>query len=275
MTLLYKYKAEGYGVYWCIIEMLHKEQCNKLEFKEYNYISIAEKMKTTPSNVEDIINYCINPCELFVSDLFCFWSDRVCRNIEKMQLNSKFKSLAGKASAAKRLKIKENPTPVEQNLTPVEQESVLLKSVENESLKTEEKIKIKEKIPILKPLIIEENPTPVEQQLNRIQQNKIKEKKINNNIIKKINKKDFELILPFRSDLFVKTWNELLSMPKWRNKPETAISKSLDKLANYSENDAIQMMNNAIIGNWQGLFELKDNNYARKSTNLDNIKKLE
>lgn len=60
--------------------------------------------------------------------------------------------------------------------------------------------------------------------------------------------------IPFQSPLLSKTWNELLSMPKWSKKPAASIKMNLEKLSEYDENYAIELIKRAIAGNYQGLF---------------------
>lgn len=64
---------------------------------------------------------------------------------------------------------------------------------------------------------------------------------------------DQELTLPFQDTDFVKTWNELRTQPKWRNKPITALQKSLNQLGKYHSRFAVDLMNYAIAGNYQGV----------------------
>lgn len=84
-----------------------------------------------------------------------------------------------------------------------------------------------------------------------IKESKVKEKKENE--IKEI------LIFPFESSEFMQVWNTLIKTKKWRKKESSALQASLKKLSGYSESEAIQMMENSIAGEYQGLFELKDN----------------
>lgn len=59
------------------------------------------------------------------------------------------------------------------------------------------------------------------------------------------------------SDEFMKTWNELVKQPKWKNKSPSALQYSLKILAKYSDEEGVDMMGKAIAGNWQGLVEPK------------------
>lgn len=84
----------------------------------------------------------------------------------------------------------------------------------------------------------------------------------NENIIKIKDKN--EIILPFTSAKFNLEWQKLISGPKWRKKPITALQEAAAQLAHEYEDDAIKMMQNAIVGNWQGLFALKDHEKPSK-----------
>ena len=116
-ALIGKHGSSGYGIYWRIIEMLHSDPDHKLQFKEYLFLAIAKQMLTNAEQIKSIIDYCIVPCELFISDDTCFWSNRVNDNISLRTQLSEKRSNAGKASAEKRKKL----TRVEHVLTCVEQ----------------------------------------------------------------------------------------------------------------------------------------------------------
>lgn len=62
-----------------------------------------------------------------------------------------------------------------------------------------------------------------------------------------------KLSLPFSSERFKETWEDLCSQPKWRKKTPSALAMSLKKLSKYEENFAILMMEDAIANNWQGV----------------------
>lgn len=62
-----------------------------------------------------------------------------------------------------------------------------------------------------------------------------------------------EIIYPFTSPEFMEQWNRLIKMPKWRKKEPCALQASLDKLAKYEEGFAIELVTNAIAGEYQGV----------------------
>lgn len=72
------------------------------------------------------------------------------------------------------------------------------------------------------------------------------------------------LRLPFESERFNTLWGELVKMPKWRNKPLTALNKSLNRLGCYDEAFACDLISRAIEGNYQGVvFAETDAAYER------------
>lgn len=126
-ALVGEFAAAGYGLYWRIVEMLHQESEHKLPHKKYIYSALAQQMLTSVEQVEAVIKYAIEVCELFESDDEFFWSNRVYRNLDKRAEIREKRSKAGKISAEKRKKatnveqvltrVEHNPTPVEHNST--------------------------------------------------------------------------------------------------------------------------------------------------------------
>jgi hypothetical protein len=81
------------------------------------------------------------------------------------------------------------------------------------------------------------------------------------------------LVFPFDSKDFLSVWEVLTKEKKWRKKSVSALQASLEQLSKYPEQTAIQMMKNTIAGEWQGLFELKQQNNG-KSVIKPNFDKL-
>lgn len=61
------------------------------------------------------------------------------------------------------------------------------------------------------------------------------------------------LQFPFSSVAFMQAWNELMTLPKWKNKMNRMLQISLDRLSKYDEVFAIELIQNAIAGNYQGI----------------------
>jgi hypothetical protein len=70
---------------------------------------------------------------------------------------------------------------------------------------------------------------------------------------KKMNWMPQEMPVPFEDDLFAELWVKLLSMPKWRRKPISAIELAVNKLRRYEMDFAADLIENAIIGEYQGV----------------------
>jgi len=72
------------------------------------------------------------------------------------------------------------------------------------------------------------------------------------------------LQLPFASPEFILTWEKLSGMPKWKKKLPISLQMALDKLGRYNEAFAIQLMQRAIEGGYQGVvFSDTDQAYSR------------
>ena len=95
--------------------------------------------------------------------------------------------------------------------------------------------------------------TADEQQMNTYNKdNNIKK----DNKDKKVNKENVEkqkLVFPYQSEKFMLLWNELVKMPKWRKKPFSALQLTLHKLSEFDEDFVIELIENAITGNYQGI----------------------
>ncbi len=94
-ALISKFKALGYGVYWAIIEMLHKEENHKLPLKDYIFVAIGKQMLANAKQVEAIIDFAIKDCELFIENEGFFYSKRVLKNFERRAEISEKRSKAG------------------------------------------------------------------------------------------------------------------------------------------------------------------------------------
>ena len=87
------------------------------------------------------------------------------------------------------------------------------------------------------------------------------------------------LEFPFASDRFKETWEKLLTMPKWKKKLNLSLQMALNKLGKYHEDFAIDLMERAIEGNYQGVaFPDTDEKYSRwlkknkpQTTNSKNV----
>lgn len=62
--------------------------------------------------------------------------------------------------------------------------------------------------------------------------------------------KKAELNYPFSSDLFFEKWNLLASSPKWKVKATPSLQIALDGLKKFDEAFVIEMIDQAIVGDW-------------------------
>lgn len=101
--LVDKYKALGYGLYWYLVESLHKEENHRIELESAKFIYLVNKRLGIEENqYKEILKFMIDICKLFKSNKTDFWSDRVIVNIKKRKEASVRNSENGKKSHVKK-----------------------------------------------------------------------------------------------------------------------------------------------------------------------------
>ena len=80
-------------------------------------------------------------------------------------------------------------------------------------------------------------------------------------------KNELKLNMPFKSEKFLKSWELLLGTPKWKKKLPATLQLALDKVTEYDEEFVIELIEQATIGNWQGLVFPETKNQYQKWLN--------
>lgn len=94
---------EGYGIYWCLIEMLRDTPDYKLKLDALD--DIAFSLNTSKEKIETVINV----YDLFITDEEnMFFSERLIRNMEKYNESKKRLSDAGKQGMISRYQKKKS-----------------------------------------------------------------------------------------------------------------------------------------------------------------------
>lgn len=105
-ALLEDFGAEGYGIYWHIIELLHAEKNGKLPVGTLVPKAVARNMKVDAERVKVIIDACLDEYGLFIESDDLFTAERVQRNIkarlESTQVRQEAGRKGGRATQAKR-----------------------------------------------------------------------------------------------------------------------------------------------------------------------------
>jgi len=73
-------------------------------------------------------------------------------------------------------------------------------------------------------------------------------------------------------------WQELLSMPKWKKKPKSAIDLSIKKLSFFDAEFQKELIERAIAGNYQGVVfsnTLKEYENYKKNVRISKISRFE
>lgn len=77
-----KYKLEGYGMYWQIIEMMYEQPEKKLSLNRLD--AIAMQMHCKADKVHSFVDACSkDPINLFIKNGEFFWSESVLRRVQK------------------------------------------------------------------------------------------------------------------------------------------------------------------------------------------------
>jgi len=117
-----KYRMEGYGAYWIMIEQLGMESTHRLGLDKDSVAGLAVAMQMPEEQARFLITFCIDKCNLFETDGKHFWSERLLREMDKYDEISRKKAEAGrkgglaKASNAKE-SAKQNPSKCLANTT--------------------------------------------------------------------------------------------------------------------------------------------------------------
>lgn len=93
-----------------------------------------------------------------------------------------------------------------------------------------------------------------------------KDNGVNSNLpkIEKKRKQPEALQFPFTGPAFLEAWNKLITLPKWKKKPLSAIQISLNQLSKYDEEFAVKLIEKAHAGNYQGVvFDDTDDKFLK------------
>ena len=106
LVLRAKYGAEGYGVFWMILEFMAEATLAHFELK--NIPALAVSLNIDATWLEEFINFCINDCRLFLTDGEVFISKRM---VDHKVFRNQFKEY-GKKGAKIRWNDLNNSPPI-------------------------------------------------------------------------------------------------------------------------------------------------------------------
>ena len=115
MVMVSEWGGLGYGLYWRIVELLHKSEDNTLVFTPLNTLAIAKQMKVDAKQITAFVDDCVNIFELFKRENDKVFCERVFRNIGKRKEISEVRKAAGSKGGA--AKAKQNVAIAKQNMT--------------------------------------------------------------------------------------------------------------------------------------------------------------
>jgi len=83
------YGAEGYGMYWMLIEKMRDTTNYKLSIKgKYSNQAMASDLQVEPVKLKSFIEECINEFKLFQTDGKLIWSESLLRRMSLMEEKS-------------------------------------------------------------------------------------------------------------------------------------------------------------------------------------------
>jgi hypothetical protein len=103
--LIEQYGAIGYGVYWWVVERLHKEN-NSIELTERFFKSVSRKMKQKLEKIKQLLNEMVEDFNLFEVDNNFLFANRVQKNLNEKNGVSQIRSVAGKKGVEKKQLLK-------------------------------------------------------------------------------------------------------------------------------------------------------------------------
>ncbi|MEK9207888.1 MAG: DUF4373 domain-containing protein [Patescibacteria group bacterium] len=84
-ALIKKYKMEGYGRFWVIIEMMRETTGYKIKEKRYIYEALAEQMQCSAEELKKFIKDCIEEFELFTQEDGFFYSESLIQRMTVLE----------------------------------------------------------------------------------------------------------------------------------------------------------------------------------------------
>ena len=84
-AMIKKYKMEGYGRFWVIIETMRETRGYKITQKKYVLEALAEQMHCTIKELQDFLKDCIKEFELFVEEDGFIYSESLIERMAKLE----------------------------------------------------------------------------------------------------------------------------------------------------------------------------------------------
>lgn len=136
-ALIKEYKAAGYGIYWCIVEMLHEEN-GKLEFDDLTFEAIAKDLNESAEFIKEVVEKCISKYKLFYVSENNLTANRVQKNLENKENKSLVKAESGRLGGIKSGETRQIKAETKQIEALLEAEEALVEADEQEERRGEE-----------------------------------------------------------------------------------------------------------------------------------------
>lgn len=100
-ALLQDFKAEGYGIFWHLTELMHAEKTGCLPYSNVTFKAIARNMSSSPELIKSIVDNCLNEYELYNREGDYFTSKRVQKNLQARRESTQKRAEAGRKGGQK------------------------------------------------------------------------------------------------------------------------------------------------------------------------------
>jgi len=118
IALIKDFGMSGYGLYWCLIEVMY-EQGGKVKKFPALFNALAHEFKTSEKNITRQIEAMLNKFELLTQDEKFIWSESVLDRLElrenKKYIHQETGRIGGIKSGEQRRKMKQNEGTLQQN----------------------------------------------------------------------------------------------------------------------------------------------------------------
>jgi hypothetical protein len=101
-AMLFTWRAQGYGWFWMIVEMLAEEENHRLPLSDMQLQGMARQCGCGEERLRRFIGDCIGKYNLFASDGEYFWSDSLLRRIKALEDVIQARRAAGQKGMAAR-----------------------------------------------------------------------------------------------------------------------------------------------------------------------------
>lgn len=85
IRMMVKWKCEGYGLYWAIVEAMREQTGYKIKIDDYTYEWLSHICFCSIETIKEFVDDCVNIYKLFILKNEYLFSERLLRDMEEME----------------------------------------------------------------------------------------------------------------------------------------------------------------------------------------------